>query len=216
MTLALRILGVLVVLAMPASAGATGVPLEHPLVSSVMTSRYIHVVNTGAMELTYGDAIAVFSRTNLLADVQSSYASMLPDGEKPEFEVIQTSPTAYYYINKNDERSDIEEVRRAIILGDDARCDVVYAVAGARWFGTFRAVIHVVVTPGDDGGVCFRSDVYAYPNNRAVRFFARHLGLVERYFTSKSSDMAALITRIGHRLVTSTPPFPVDISTANL
>lgn len=184
---------------------------EDPLAATILAERYIRVDGTGSVAVPCASARAVFAREDLLDQVQAEYARLLAPGEKPEFVVSQTAPGTYAYTNRKEETSVIRELLRGD-AGDGERFEVIYHVNGQRFFGTFRSLIHVQIAPAGDADTTYRVVVYAYPESALPRFFARHLGLVERYFHGKTSDMEALATRICTRLfaadATSAPPPP--------
>jgi hypothetical protein len=147
----------------------------------------------GTVPAEYGAAMLVFESPSLLTDVQAAYASLLPDGEKPEFLIQQAAPKAWFYINRKGERTDITEIARK--QTSDTAFDIIYYSAGKRFFGDYQAVIHVQISK-DAEQSRYAAMVYAYPENAFSRFFARRLGLVERFFKKKTAEMSGIISTI--------------------
>lgn len=171
---------------------------EDARVQAVLSRRYIPVEGAGAVAVRYEDALATFGRADLLDEVQAEYVRMLKPGEEPEFVVQCTGPGAYAYENAHGQRSEIHELHRG--ASGTNRFEVVYHVAGERFFGQFQSLIHVGIVPSGSDRTAYDVRVYAYPESALPRFFARHLGLVERYFKHKTRDMESMAARIVTRL----------------
>ena len=59
---------------------------------------------------------------------------------------------------------------------------------------------------GPEEDACtYKVIVYAYPENAVSRFFARHLGIAERYFHQKTKDITALSIAISKHLLSLNP-----------
>ncbi len=179
----------------PLPPGLAGLPQAE----AIAARHPIFVVKHGGVDISIATARQVFDRPNLISDVQSTYAALLPPSEKPEFVVEQTASNAWYYVNKNDEESSVTELLRDIPVGGDAT--IAYLVKGERFFGDFDALIHIVVKGQPEDVACtYTATVWAWPHNRFARFFARHLGLVEKFFDSKTKDLAELSERVASHL----------------
>lgn len=155
----------------------------------------IRAETSGIVPVPYGQALAVFSQSNLLACVQREYCELLAENGTPEFTINQTSTNTYFYINANGERTDITEVLRH--PSPDGSFNIVLYSVGERFFGRYEALIHVQLTDAGPDGTRYAAVVYAYPENAVSRFFARHLGLVDRYFSKKTGQMAEIVKAIG-------------------
>lgn len=173
---------------------------------SVVEAHYIQAGGTGLVDVAFRDAVVLFERVNLLDDVQAAYARMLGEGEKPEFVITQETTNRWSYVNKSGHASVIEELHRAIQTnGNEAA--VVYFTEGERFFGKFRAVIEVAVRPDEDGAAShYEVAVYAYPVNSFSRFFARHLGVVDRFFRDKTREITHLAVSICRDLMETDIP----------
>lgn len=169
-----------------------------PAASAVLEHPCIVVTTTGQMALAYTGMARAFASPDLLGNIQREYAHQLPPGEQPEFVIQQTAPGSYHYVNQHGQESHIREVHRAERTGPAT--DLVLHTWGRRFFGRYEAVIHVCVFPVAEQQLGYRTVVHAYPENGVSRFLARHLGLVERYFRSKTAELETLSIRLGDAL----------------
>ncbi len=143
-----------------------------------------------------------FQKGDLLAEVQAAYQRALPAEDTPEFTIKQSDPGHYYYINKADQRTDIDTVCSG--RKEQGAFHVVYHAKGKRFFGRFQSLTHVRLCP-TEAGAAYRVEVLAYPENGVSRFFIRHLHVIERYFKKKTADITALIEDICREMVTGAP-----------
>jgi len=173
-----------------------------PVIQRVLALDPIFIHTSGNVETEFTAIARGLSHSNLVMDVQTTYARMLPPGRRPEFVIKQASSNAYFYVNKHGERSDIREVLRRSDSPDDIRC--VYHVKGTRFFGPFESVIQVDVRPGKTTGTTgYEIEVYAHPEVTVTRFLARHLPLVDLYFQHKTRDVVNLVVDIVRESVTN-------------
>jgi hypothetical protein len=77
---------------------------------------------------------------------------------------------------------------------------MILKASGKRFFGNYDVIIHVQFQDASDEGVIYTAQVYAYPHNGPMRFFARRLGTVERYFRKNTSNIELLACSIGQGL----------------
>jgi hypothetical protein len=161
---------------------------------TLLGKHCIVVSATGTVAVGYAGLARAFRSPDLLGSVQREYARQLPECESPEFTIQQRAPGDYYYVNREQHASFIREIHRAEHEGPVT--ELVLLARGRRFFGDFEALIHIGVAPLDDR-LRYEAKVYAYPEAHLMRFLARHLGLVERYFRRKTRDIEALSTRIG-------------------
>jgi hypothetical protein len=171
---------------------------EQPLAREVLARRHIRVDGAGNVPIDYRNAVTTFANEGLLDAVQAEYARQLPPGEEPEFVVHETAPGTFAYANAKGETSTLRELYRG--TSGTNQFAVVYHVQGRRFFGDFQSLIHIEIAPAAATSTVYQASVYAYPESAVPRFFARHLGLVDRYFRSKTADIEALATRICIRL----------------
>ena len=179
----------------------TASQLPEGAAKKLLSKKTIKVDVEGTLSVSYSNALTVVERPGLLREVQEAYADLLGEGETPEFTIHQTSTNTYYYVNKDDERTDISEVVRGPEKA--GTFDLVYYSFGKRFFGRYEAVIHIRLMQGPNDELRYVCTVYAYPENGFSRFFARHLGLVERYFNDKTEHMDGIISSIAGTLCQS-------------
>jgi anti-sigma B factor antagonist len=182
------------------SGGAAGtLPLaDHVIVRSLMARHYIPVELQGEIPVPFAVVLYLFERDDVLTVIQEEYARLLPPGEEPEFVVQQDAPNQWSYINRKNQPSVITELYRDVSGEGEAEC--LYYTTGRRFFGDFEALTHVQIFDMGDR-IRYEVRVYAYPESDTVRFFARHMGLVRRYFVDKTSELTDLTIRIGANLI---------------
>lgn len=174
---------------------ASSVPyLDSPHYQSVLKAHHILITGDGDIDISYAEARNLFLQENILDAVQQAYAQLLEEGEKPEFVIEQHGDRRWSYVNKAGQYSEIIELHRDIEESQPARL-VLYA-EGERFFGNFRAIIKVNVNEVSASSCQYRVTVYAYPENAVSRFFARHLGIAERFFRYKTKEITDLTVRI--------------------
>jgi hypothetical protein len=195
-----HLLSVLLMLSAPVFAlntSDTRSLVSDDLSCALMEQKFIYAETGGAVPVSFCSAVSVLHQPAFLTRVQKEYEKMLPAGKLPEFTVQQSSTNAWFYINKKQERTDIAEVVSRI-TGTET-FDLAYYTQGRRFFGTYRALIHVrLARSGNETG--YTVAVYAYPENGFCRFFARHLNLVEKYFREKTGEISETAVRISTRL----------------
>lgn len=171
---------------------------KHSAAAELLALNPIRVRTGGQVNVPYAEAAQLLSSPTILADVQAEYARMLPRGERPEFVITQLGPSTYHYVNRAGQETRIEELFRAEFEGP--RSQIAFYAAGRRFFGPFRALIVISAWPAA-AGLAYEAEVYAYPEYAVSRFFARHLGLVERFFRYKTAEIEHRAVRIGTSLI---------------
>jgi hypothetical protein len=164
-----------------------------------LKDNYIYLSAEGTATVDYEIARLMLEREDLLTAVQEEYARQLPEGERPEFAIQRKAPGVYHFVNGKGQGSDVRELVRR--HDRDQATELVLYVCGRRCFGAFRALTRIRVAAGPDRISTYDVEVYAYPDNRVVRFFARRLSVVERCFREETDSMIQLITSICHGLV---------------
>ena len=172
---------------------------------SVIESHFIEIHGQGTVNIPFPAARDLFESDRILDIIQESYADLLPKGEEPEFVVEAAGTNAWHYTNRKQETSRILELHRSFT--GDLGGHLVFYTEGQRFFGTFRAIIDIHVSEaGPEEDACtYKVIVYAYPENAVSRFFARHLGIAERYFHQKTKDITALSIAISKHLLSLNP-----------
>ena len=148
----------------------------------------------GVVPVNFGEALSVLRHPQFIHHVQQAYNERIDDDGIPEFTIQQASTNTYFYVNRKGERTDITEILRQ--QAADSEFDMILHSTGRRSFGQYQAVIHIQVTAAGEEESDYTAMVYAYPENAVSRFFARHLGLVERYFRKKTVQLTSMITTI--------------------
>jgi len=164
---------------------------------ALLDQKFISAETGGTVPVSIQSAISVLQQPSFLTCVQEEYEKMLPPGKRPEFTVQQSSSNTWFFINGNQERTDIAEVAGRLTGADTF--DLAYYTQGRRFFGHYQALIHIRLTGAGDS-TAYTVAVYAYPENGFSRFFARHLQLVEKYFLSKTSEISELAVQISTKL----------------
>lgn len=162
--------------------------------SLLASKKSINANAEGVVPIKFSKAMEVYAQDALLTRVQTAYCDLLAEGGVPEFTISQSSSNTYFYVNNEGQRTDITEVMRRKTSEDTF--DIILYSAGRRFFGDYQAVVHVQLTDAGNDETHYSAIVYAYPENAVSRFFARHLGLVERYFKKKTCHMTEIITTI--------------------
>jgi len=170
--------------------GLRSLVAEEKRALDLLSNAPIHVDAAGHAEAEFGRLLEVLEQETVLTDVQKEYARMLPPGEKPEFVIQETSPRHYSYVNKKKQTSELWELCRK--LDDAGVFHIVYFAQGERFFGSFKALIHVRACRNHSDNVNWFLSVYAFPENRVYRFLARNIGVVRSYFRSKTRDVGQL------------------------
>ena len=173
-------------------------PDEGPSRALLEQKKPIYAETRGEVDVVFSNALIVFDQPNLLKEVQDAYCVLIAKDHEPEFTIQQQSTNTYFYVNKDGDRTDIQEVVRR--QTSENTFDIIYYSCGKRFFGKYQAVIHVRISDGGEGCSSYTAAVYAYPENAFSRFFARHLGLVERFFRSKTEELTGIITTISCNL----------------
>lgn len=167
--------------------------LQHPDAARILKQRPIHLHSTGQAKIKFDVAHEILRDADFLGALQSAYAAMLPDGEKPEFVVVQTQPGHFAYENRYGEKTDIEQMFRQITQKEAS----VYLLSkGERFFGTFEAITAIEIRRCANDSVDWNVQVLAWPHNRFSRLIAR-TGVVNRFFRSKTSEITDLAVNIG-------------------
>ena len=178
---------------------------QYPLAQAVLTNSCIMVCATGEVAVSWQAARNMLGRPRLFDDVQRAYVATLPAGRKPGFIITPDHLTRHmwHYLNKDGEPSDIVEVARCGPDGQGA--ELLFRVDGRRFFGLFQVVLAIRAYPHGPDTTHYAADVWAYPENGAVRFFVRHLGLVEHFFRNKTSEIEKIARDIALQLSLEQP-----------
>jgi len=161
---------------------------------SVITSHYIRVEGKGRVDVSHETTMMLFNQEDILDAVQRAYAHLLKEGEQPEFVVEQHGQGRWKYVNKSGNKSEIVELHRCAEPNRPSM--LVLYTKGDRFFGDFQAIIEIEFRSQTETACTYQVAVFAYPQSAISRFFARRLGIAERYFRAKTNDMIELSVRI--------------------
>ena len=181
---------------------------DRPEAVAVLDANPIQVKLCDATEVPYEQVLWILGLPDALSALQAAYVRTLPAGTAPEFEVrrMEHVEGGYFYINRQKERTEVLEIVRG--RDDQGRVDLLYFARGRRFFGDFSAVIAVLVMPDGDGTSRYQASIFARPDDATVRFFARHLHLVEMFFRTKTAELNRIfvaVVREAGRLRTQAP-----------
>jgi hypothetical protein len=193
----------------PAAAGLTEtnelrrLAAHHAPSLALLARNTIRVEGRGTLPVDFQAALRALSQSNLLDRVQEEYARSLPEGRPPEFVLHPVGSNRWTFVNRHGQHSEVCEVARTFVATNTLM--TVYYANGERFFGLFESLTFIRATPTAQGAVGYTVDVFAYPRQPACRFVIRHLGLVERFFRSKTKDLEAISVRICTRLCGTEP-----------
>jgi len=170
----------------------------HTTISSLLTKRTVRLHTTGRAAMAYHIATSMIQEDDVLDALQQAYASMLPEGESPEFTITQTGAGRYAYVNRDGEHTEITEILRVI---QPEHVELYIYSTGNRFFGSFEALTAIHVRPASTNDIDWDVHVYAYPKNILSRLVAR-TGIVNRFFRSKTDEITEIAVRIGTFMTT--------------
>lgn len=160
----------------------------------LLTRKCIQIQAGGLLPADFDATTRYLSQPDLVQRIQQEYRRSVSKDGTVDFPVLSTGQGSYYYINENNQRTDIiEQYRRQTSVSS---FDLIYYATGKRFFGKYEALIHIRAIDAGPAGTIYAASVYAYPHNGATRFLARHLGTTERYFRRKARMIARVSARI--------------------
>lgn len=162
---------------------------------ALLKEKCISTETSGVVPVRFDIACSILSKPDLYQMVQDEYASSVSKDGTVDFPIITTKPGHYYYINRENQRTDIVELYRQ--QTETGVFDVILMASGKRFFGTYDVLIHVQVLDAATAGVAYVADVHAFPHNGTMRFIARRFGVVERYFKKNTNEIQWLAKKLG-------------------
>lgn len=165
---------------------------DHAASSALLQKKPIRLNATGSAELSFGEACQILNRDDLLEAVQRGYAQTLPPDKEPEFTVTKLPDGTYYYMNRNQQETRIEEVGR---VQDEKRVEVALYSEGVRFFGPYESFCIVRVMPDGPERVTYEIEVYARPDSAVFRFFAK-MAPVEMFFKHKTRSLTDMVLSV--------------------
>jgi hypothetical protein len=164
----------------------------------LLEKKCIRAATSGMVPVSYDSATRILAQEDLLNIVQAEYARSISKEGTVKFPIIETAPGKFYYINEKNQRTDIIELYRS--QSEDGAFDIILQASGKRFFGLYDVIIHVRILDASAAGVAYTAKVHAYPHNGSMRFLARRLGTIERYFRKNTSNIEGLACNIGQGL----------------
>lgn len=156
----------------------------------ILNKKCLRTSIAGIIPAAHEDVVLYLDQPRLIPRLQRSYST--PTGGGPS--IIERSPGSYYYVNKNESRTEIYE-RFCRATADDTY-DLILQAYGKRFFGSYDVIIHIQFIDTQMKSTTYTAEVYAFPRNMALRFFARRLGIVERYFKKNTPFIARIAQRV--------------------
>ncbi|GEM_PF-3532923 len=189
---------------------------EHEDLRSVLDARYIFATTRADLGVPFEDARRMLTQEkDLLMRVQSAYAELLElNGEEAEFSIHETEELGVYIYKTGNPKHDTHMVELFRDLSPEGNPQLLLYSAGKRGFGRFRALTFVEIQPEKEEAV-YQVDVYAFPQNSFNRFFARKLGVVERYFKKKTADLSETSTEICLHILEQGGVRPTELASEN-
>ncbi len=172
----------------------TSTLLADPAARSLVEKKCIRVETSGFIPVPFDVATGILNHPDFLQSVQDEYARSISKDGKLKFPIIETTPGSYHYVNAKNQRTDIAELFRG--KTEDDAFDLIYHVTGKRFFGTYEVIIHLRAINADAAGVVYTTQIHAYPHNGPLRFLARRLGVVERYFKKNTTTIDWMARKI--------------------
>ena len=100
----------------------------------------------GRIAVSFDTMLGLYESSSMLLRIQQIYRDYVVGPEGVEFEVVEVRPNFYAYVNRNEERTIIEECCR--LKPNEDQFDLVLYTEGKRFFGAYEAVIHVQLERG--------------------------------------------------------------------
>ena len=188
----------LIILSLAAAISAPGLETAKLLngheSAGLLEKKCIHTEVSGVLTPQWNNTTFMLSQPDFIQWIQAEYRRSVSKDGTVSFPIVATGNGAYHYINKKKQRTDITELYRE--QTSDTTFDLIYHAKGKRFFGTYEVLIHVHAINAGDAGTIYTATVHAYPNNGPLRFFARRMSSVERYFERKTKLIAQITGKI--------------------
>jgi hypothetical protein len=162
--------------------------------AGLLEKKCIHTEVSGVLAPQWDNTTFMLSQPNFIQWIQTEYQRSVSKDGTVNFPIVATGNGAYHYINKKKQRTDIVELYRK--QTSDTTFDLIYHAKGKRFFGKYEVLIHVHAIDAGEAGTIYTATVHAYPSNGPLRFFARKMSSVERYFQRKTKMIARITGKI--------------------
>ena len=173
------------------------------LATAVLEKKNIFVETEGSIEVDFPSALRAIELDDLLGHIEDAWE--VTEGEEVLFDILQEDEVTYTYTDRKNRPTKVIELGRFVTVNEDGedQLDSIFHSSGKRFFGKFELLSHmtVIADPDQEGWTRYHTRVYVYPRNGFSRFFARHLGLVERFFKKETSNIEGYATRITQHIV---------------
>jgi hypothetical protein len=173
----------------------------------LLDKKCISTETSGLVPVQFESASGVLMQPNLVQLIQQEYAQSVSSSQKVLYPITATAPGQFHYFNRKGQRTEVIELYRK--QTDEGTFDYIVQASGKRFFGRYDVIIHLQVVDAAEAGVAYTAEIHAYPHNGALRFFARKLGTVERYFKKNTGTITSVAKKVGEGLCTQTAFSPV-------
>jgi hypothetical protein len=162
--------------------------------TALLKKKCIQTTVSGVIAPRWDVSIQLLAQPDFIPWIQSAYQRSVSPDSTLSFPIIETSDGEYHYLNEKNQRTDIFELYRS--QTSDTTFDLIYLAKGKRFFGKYEVLIHVHAIDACTAGTVYTASIHAYPKNGPLRFFARRMGSVERYFQNKTKMIANITEKI--------------------
>lgn len=162
--------------------------------AETLDKKCIRTSIAGIIPAPFSDVSHYLAQPKLMTRLQKTYSNQ----KNSDPSIIERSPGAYYYVNQEGQRTELYELFCKATSTNTF--DLILLASGKRFFGRFDVIIHIQVINTQTTSSAYTAEVYAYPRNMALRFLARRLGTVERYFERNTRFIARIAHRVGNEI----------------
>ncbi len=169
----------------------------HPQVA-LLEKNCIQTDVSVALPLRFETIVQWLDQPHVIDQIQQEYRKTISKDGEGDASLVINGPGSYSYINEKNQPTTILELCRK--RTSNITFDLIYFVAGKRYFGKHETLIHIHVVNAGAAGTIYMISIHTYPHNPLVRFFARRKKKVKNYFRNKALLIAQISFQIGQRL----------------
>ena len=162
--------------------------------TALLEKKCIQTTVSGVIAPRWDISLQMLSQPDFIQWIQTEYQRSVSKDGTVGCPIVEAGEGQYYYLNQKKQRTDIFELHRD--QTSDTTFDLIYLAKGKRFFGKYEVLIHVHVIDAGAAGTVYTAGIHAYPNNGPLRFLARRMGSVERYFQNKTKLIADITGQI--------------------
>jgi hypothetical protein len=162
--------------------------------TTLLEKKCIETTVSGIIAPRWDIATQMLAQPDFIPWIQSAYQRSISTDGTLSFPITETTDGTYHYVNKKKQRTTIFELYRKQTSA--TTFDLIYLAKGKRFFGKYEVLIHVHAIDAGSAGTVYTASIHAYPKNGPLRFFARRMGSVERYFQTKTKMIANITEKI--------------------